>query len=178
MRRAYRNPLAVIAIAVLLALGMAWARPGWLPSWADIGALRHAAWAHLGGSAAAKAHASDDDEEKKPRNENEAEPIVRLASPKLVRRLGFEFAAATRERHVHRLTCNAETAFNGQHMAEVVSRVSGVVREVRVDLGQVVRKGDVLAVVEAAQVGSSKVQYHTTREAAGLARPPTTGPSG
>ena len=87
--------------------------------------------------------------------------IVRLASPKLVRRLGIETAAVTaQERHAHQLTCNAETAFDGQHMAEVVSRVSGVVREVRVDLGQVVHQGDVLAVVEAAQVGSAKVQYH------------------
>ena len=84
--------------------------------------------------------------------------------------LGIETAAVDEERHAHRLTCNAETAYDGRHMAEVLSRVSGVLREVRVDLGQVVHRGDVLAVVESAQVGTAKVQYHTAREAVALAQ--------
>jgi cobalt-zinc-cadmium efflux system membrane fusion protein len=177
MRRAFRPALAIVMAGVLTASGMAWMRPGWLPAWARLDVERFASWARLGAHPSRTANEDDGDDERPKRTDTDtdtdadgAEPTIRLASPRLVRRLGFETAAVARERHAHHLACNAESAFNGQHMAEVVSRVSGVVRDVKVDLGQVVRQGDVLAVVEAAQIGSAKVQYHTAREAAGLAQ--------
>jgi len=172
MKRIIRGLLAVIVAAVLLGLGAAWARPGWLPAWARIDFDRLAAMAHVGGSASAEPKAvADDDEATKPAGDEKpkAERVVRLASAKLARRFGIETAEVVQERHAHRLGGNAETVFDGRHMAEILSRVSGVLREVKADLGQVVRQGDVLAVLESAQVGSAKVQFHTTREAVALA---------
>jgi cobalt-zinc-cadmium efflux system membrane fusion protein len=168
MKRVILGLLAVVVAGVILGSGVALIRPDWLPPRARLDFDRISSWAHLGGSSAGDSAYSDDDE-KKPAGGPEREPVVRLASARLVHRLGIETARVIQERHTHRLTSNAETAFDGQHMAEVVSRVSGVVREVRADLGQSVRGGDVLAVLEAAQVGSAKVQYLTAREAAGLA---------
>jgi membrane fusion protein, heavy metal efflux system len=159
-----------VAVAAILVLGVVWARPRWLPGWAQIDLDRIAAWVHR--PTPATAEKPDDDDEKEPgvAANSEREQIVRLASPQLVRRLGFETTAVAKERHAHRLSGNAETAYDGRHMAEILSRVSGVLREVHADLGQFVRQGDVLAVVESAQVGSAKVQFHTSREAVTLAQ--------
>jgi membrane fusion protein, heavy metal efflux system len=159
-----------VAVVAILVLGVVWARPRWLPGWAQIDLDRIAAWVHR--PTPATAEKPDDDDEKEPgvAANSEREQIVRLASPQLVRRLGFETTAVVKERHAHRLSGNAETAYDGRHMAEILSRVSGVLREVHADLGQFVRQGDVLAVVESAQVGSAKVQFHTSREAVTLAQ--------
>jgi cobalt-zinc-cadmium efflux system membrane fusion protein len=159
-----------VAVVAILVLGVVWARPRWLPGWAQIDLDRIAAWVHR--PTPATAEKPDDDDEKEPgvAANSEREQIVRLASPQLVRRLGFETTAVAKERHAHRLSGNAETAYDGRHMAEILSRVSGVLREVHADLGQFVRQGDVLAVVESAQVGSAKVQFHTSREAVTLAQ--------
>jgi len=170
MKWAIRGVLAVIVVGVILELGVAWARPQWLPSWARIDFRRLAASVHLASPSppadgpVVESKAAEADEGREPGQ------VVRLASPELVRRLGFETAPVVRERHAHRLIGNAESAYDGRHMAEILTRVSGVLREVHADLGQVVAKGDVLAVVESAQVGSAKVQFHTSREAVALAQ--------
>lgn len=173
MKRIIRGLLAVSVAAVLLGLGVAWARPGWLPAWARIDFGRLASMAHLGGPASPESRAAaDEDAGTKPAgNEGlQSDRMVRLASAKLARRFGIETAEVTKERHAHRLAGNAETAYDGRHMAEILPRVSGVLREVKADLGQVVRQGDILAVVESARVGSAKVQFHTSREAVSLAQ--------
>jgi cobalt-zinc-cadmium efflux system membrane fusion protein len=55
-------------------------------------------------------------------------------------------------------------------MATVITTLGRVLREVRVDLGQLVHRGDVLAVVDSAQVGAAKAQYLMARSAEELAR--------
>ncbi|MEJ7640158.1 MAG: hypothetical protein WKF75_19885 [Singulisphaera sp.] len=49
MKRLIRGLLAVSVAAVLLGLGVAWARPRWLPAWARIDFDRLASFVHLGG---------------------------------------------------------------------------------------------------------------------------------
>jgi membrane fusion protein, heavy metal efflux system len=97
-------------------------------------------------------------------------PVVRLASAKLVRQVGIESAAATSERHAHKLTANAETAYDANHFAEICPRVVGLLREVRADLGQVVRPGEVLAIVDSPEVSSAKTQYISAQAAVRLAQ--------
>src|SRR5262249_44725767 len=94
----------------------------------------------------------------------------RLASAELAHRIGIETTPVVKERHAHSLTCNAETAYDARRSAEVLPRVAGVLREVRVDLGQSVKKGEVLAVVDSAQVGAAKAQYLVARSALELAQ--------
>src|SRR4051794_11133220 len=168
MKRMFLGLLILVFAGVLVAIGVAWARPTWLPPWARIEFDRLASWANLGGGDPASPGAPDVEEaEEEPvaKDGGEWQRVIRLRSAQVARRFGVETAPVARERHAHRLTGNAETTFDGRRMAEVLSRVSGVLREVRVDLGQVVGRGDVLAVVESAQVGTAKVQYHTAREA-------------
>ena len=97
-------------------------------------------------------------------------PMVRLASAKLARQVGFETAAATEEEHSHKLAANAETAYDGNHYAEITPRVAGFLREVRADLGKSVEQGEVLAVVDSAEVSGAKAQYLTAEAAVELAQ--------
>lgn len=95
---------------------------------------------------------------------------VRLASARLARRIGLQTAAAVEEEHAHRLIANAETAYDANHYADISPRVSGYIREVRADLGRSVRRGDVLAVVDSAEVSAAKTQYLSAQATVELAR--------
>ena len=97
-------------------------------------------------------------------------PMVRLASAKLVRQVGVETAEVTEEEHSHKLEANAETAYDGNHYADVTPRVVGFIREVRADLGNAVKVGDVLAVVDSAEVSGAKAEYITARAEVELAQ--------
>jgi membrane fusion protein, heavy metal efflux system len=126
---------------------MAWAYAVWLPSRAAVDSAI---------SSTPIAAAADDDEPN-----GGGRQIVQLASADLARRIGIATATVTQQKLAQHLDANAETAYNGQRTAEVLARVSGVVKEVRVELNQVVRRGDVLAVIDSAAVGSAKAQYLT-----------------
>jgi membrane fusion protein, heavy metal efflux system len=97
-------------------------------------------------------------------------PIVRLSSPQIAGRIGLETGTTVRRRHAHRLAGNAEIDFAAHNYAEVRPRVTGWIREVRVDEGQKVRKGDVLVVIDSAEVGSAKAHYLTALPAVELNR--------
>ncbi|MFO0890969.1 MAG: efflux RND transporter periplasmic adaptor subunit [Isosphaeraceae bacterium] len=97
-------------------------------------------------------------------------PDVKLASPELARDVGIETAKVATERHAHTLKANAETAYDAGRVAEVRPRVGGFLREVRADLGEAVRKEQVLAVVDSAEVGAQKARYLSARAAVELAQ--------
>lgn len=96
-------------------------------------------------------------------------PIVRLKSASIAGAVGIETASVRQERHAHTLSANAETAFDANHFAEVRPRVHGFLREVKVDLGQNVQAGDVLAVVDSADVSAAKSRYLAASDAVELA---------
>jgi cobalt-zinc-cadmium efflux system membrane fusion protein len=130
-------------------------------------------WAHLWDSTSKEKDAEQDDDAEKASEAEDAPKslrIVRLASARMARRFGIETVLVRAERHAHHVVCNAETAYDGRHAAEILARVPGVLREVRAELGQVVCKADLLAVVDSAQIGTCKVQYHTARAAVELAQ--------
>lgn len=97
-------------------------------------------------------------------------PDVKLASAEIAAEVGIETAAATRERRSETLSANAEAAYDSRRYAEVRPRVSGFLREVKADLGQAVRKGEVLAVVDSAEVGAAKARYLSAQAAVQLAK--------
>ena len=97
-------------------------------------------------------------------------PIVKLATAKLVRQVGIQTALVTEEVHSHRLGSNAETAYDANRYAEISPRVAGFLSEIRADLGQTVRRGDVLAVVDSAEVSASKSQLLSSHSAVRLAQ--------
>lgn len=97
-------------------------------------------------------------------------PVVRLASARLAARIGIRTAVAAEEEHAHRLVANAETAYDANHYAEIAPRVAGFLREVHVDLGQAVRRGEVLAVIDSAAVSAAKTQFLSAHATLKLAR--------
>lgn len=85
-----------------------------------------------------------------------SQTVVTLASPDVVRAVGFEFVqvqAAPLNRAIER---NAELAYNANRYVRLSSRASGVVAEVSRDLGEQVKKGEVLAVVDSTDLGAAK----------------------
>ncbi|HUY92196.1 MAG TPA: efflux RND transporter periplasmic adaptor subunit [Pirellulales bacterium] len=141
-----RTVASLTAILIVAAASAAWFLPDGLPAW-------RSGWAHPAAAKSPTVGADHDDEE--------TPELVRLASADLARQIGIETAEADLVRHARRLTCNAETAFAEQRVAEVLARVDGIVHDVRVELSQVVSRGDVLAVIDSATVGSAKTQYRT-----------------
>jgi cobalt-zinc-cadmium efflux system membrane fusion protein len=194
MMAIFRRVGLALAIVAVIGLGVAWARPDWLPP-----SLRHRSeqlqeWLHWEGSSgdeddetsrrepgeAGPAEMIDDgwcgaqakpgDKSKEPSNCSRLLPVIKLASPDLARRIGLETAKAVVEAHAHRLACNAETAYDMRRSAEIIPRVAGVLKEVRADLGQFVRKGEVLAIVDSAEVGAAKANYLSAHAAVELAQ--------
>src|SRR5512135_79750 len=97
-------------------------------------------------------------------------PTVRLASARLAQKIGIQTVLVAEEEHAHRLVANAETAYDANHYADITPRVSGFIREVRADLGQGVRQGQVLAVIDSAEVSAAKTQYLSAQASLKLAQ--------
>lgn len=97
-------------------------------------------------------------------------PLVRLATASLGDEIGLETTEAVAETHIHTLEANAETAFNANRYADVSPRVAGFLSEVKVDLGQKVRAGEVLAVVDSPEVSAAKSRLISARASLVLAQ--------
>jgi cobalt-zinc-cadmium efflux system membrane fusion protein len=86
-------------------------------------------------------------------------PVIRLDTPAIAARVGLETALVESRRHARAISGNAEILYNDHFYADVIPRVAGIVREVHAEHGQRVKPGDVLVVVDSAEVGSAKAQY-------------------
>ena len=95
---------------------------------------------------------------------------VRLASAMLAQKIGIQTVIVGEETHTHKLIANAETAYDSNRYADISPRVAGFIREVKADLGQVVRPGDVLAVIDSAEVSAAKTQYLSSQASVKLAQ--------
>jgi membrane fusion protein, heavy metal efflux system len=88
-----------------------------------------------------------------------SETKVRLASAEIVRQAGLGFVEVERRPVTTAITCNAEVAYDGNRFAQLSARATGMVHEIRVDLGSKVSKGDVLAVIDSLELASAKADY-------------------
>lgn len=86
-------------------------------------------------------------------------PLIRFKSPDVARRIGLATTPVVQRTHADTLLGNAEIVYDANSYAEVRPRVPGFIREVLVDEGLVVKKGDPLIVVDSAEVGSAKAAY-------------------
>jgi cobalt-zinc-cadmium efflux system membrane fusion protein len=83
---------------------------------------------------------------------------------------GVATAPLQRSRLTQRLDLTGGVEFNGDHLAEVGSRIAGRIARVHARPGAVVRAGEVLAEIESAAVGEAAAQLHTARAAATASR--------
>ncbi len=86
--------------------------------------------------------------------------LVRIMlAPEAAKRAGLEFHTLQMHNVSESIRANAETLYPPSKYARVAPRVSGVIRDVKVILGQDVEAGAVLAVVESPDFGEAKSSY-------------------
>lgn len=93
---------------------------------------------------------------------------VTLASAEVVRTMGFEYMQVQLAPLTRTVERNAELAYNANRYARLSSRAGGVIAEVKKDLGESVKKGDVLAVVDSTDFGGAKSDLLQSLETAKL----------
>ncbi len=111
------------------------------------------------------------------RSGTEAEPpappsaagTVRLTA-RQIKEFGIETAVAGPGTLQIEVVLPGEVALNADRVAHVVPRVSGVVREVRKNLGERVRRGEVMAVLESRELADSRATLLAARERVTLAQ--------
>jgi len=83
--------------------------------------------------------------------------------------MGVEVAEAAGGWLEQSLTLPGEIALNADHVAHIVPRVGGIVREVRKFLGEDVQPGEVMAIIESRELAEAKGAYLAARQRLSLA---------
>ncbi len=81
---------------------------------------------------------------------------VTLSTPEALTAAGFEYFEVSPRPLVRIIERNAQVTYNTNRYARVSSRAAGVVTAVLKDLGEHVRAGEAIAVVESTELGSAK----------------------
>jgi len=89
--------------------------------------------------------------------------LVRLASDRSAELAGLVTVTPGQADSSNRLSLLGEVRFNANRHAKVTPRIDGLIREVRADLGDTVQKGEVLAVIDAADFASARAAYMTAQ---------------
>ncbi|WP_428937743.1 efflux RND transporter periplasmic adaptor subunit [Fontivita pretiosa] len=88
-----------------------------------------------------------------------------------VRRNGIRIGQARLQVLTARLSAPARVAYNAEQVAHISSAVTGRVAEIKVRLGDVVGKGDVLMVVDSPELGEAQSEFLQKRTAVEVAKP-------
>jgi len=129
------------------------------------------AWG-CGGGPAPEEHAdqhTEEAEEHGGHEEHDEDPVIRLDAAAL-ERLGLVIAQAGPGQLEVTTELPGEVRVNGDKMAHVGPRVAGVARQVLVSLGDRVRSGQVLAVIESRELADAKASYLAATERKKLAQ--------
>jgi len=116
--------------------------------------------------AATKNHSSEKQNEHEGHKEHE--DVVRLSAKKL-KEFGVEISVAGPGKLAAYATLPGEVKVNADMQAHVVPRVAGIVREVRKNLGDRVKPGEVMAVIDSRELSDAKAYYLASRERLELA---------
>jgi cobalt-zinc-cadmium efflux system membrane fusion protein len=115
-------------------------------------------------------HLHDDHEEPAEHlHDNEEENLVRLTDEEM-KNMGLAIATAGSGRLHVDLRFPAKILVNADQMAHVVARLTGIVRNVKKNLGDTVKKGDVLAVIESRELADARASFHAAQERFNLAK--------
>ncbi|MDB5312615.1 MAG: czcB 4 [Gemmataceae bacterium] len=94
-----------------------------------------------------------------PKKEFVGFPPIRFGSEDEVREAGLVMTTAHRAVLEDVVTATGEVGYNQYRVGQVSCRVPGHVYSIRTRLGQTVKKGDVLALIDSEQVGRAKAEY-------------------
>lgn len=84
---------------------------------------------------------------------------IQLASDEIVPRLGIGFAKAVRGPAEEFISAPGEATFDPTRVSRVSPRAAGTLVRVERQIGDKVRRGDVLAVIDSAEVGRAKAEF-------------------
>jgi cobalt-zinc-cadmium efflux system membrane fusion protein len=90
--------------------------------------------------------------------EGKLRPVVQLPNADVLRVAGVQTAPAEVRLLVETVEANAESGYDMTRYAQVGARVPGFASLVRAKAGQKVKKGDVLCLVDSAEVGKAKAE--------------------
>ena len=99
--------------------------------------------------------------------EHEEEKIVRLSEEKR-KELGIDVAVAQPGSIKTQLALTGAMSLNTDRVVRIVSRIPGVVREVRKNLGDPMRAGEVMAVIDSRELADAKGAYLAATERVAL----------
>jgi len=95
--------------------------------------------------------------------------IVRLANPEVARRVGLETIKAEARSGGAIVVSTARLAYDATKQARMNARATGVVRELRVDIGAAVRKGQPLIVLDSPAVGADRARLAAAKSGVDVA---------
>jgi len=104
-------------------------------------------------------HQHDEEEE----HSDHDEKIV-LLKPNEITEFGIEIKTAGPGELNTYVNLPGEVRVNADRLAHIVPRVSGVVLEVRKNLGDHVKAGEIMAVLESAELGKAKTEYFHSKQ--------------
>lgn len=102
-------------------------------------------------------------------DEHEEEQVVHLTETEM-KQFGIEVAIARPGNLENELSLPGEVAVNADRLTHIVPRIPGVVKEVRKRLGDTVKKGEIMAVIESRELADSKAEYLAAVERVKLAQ--------
>lgn len=151
---------AALAIAILSGLVLASASPAWADAPAKSGqsARQPAQPAKPAQPAAEAEHGHAEGEADHDESEKEEEGRVTLSAEQIAV-AGIKIAVAQPARLARSAAFPGEIKFNADRTAHVVPRMAGVVESVSADLGQQVRKGDLLATISSAALSELRSEW-------------------
>jgi cobalt-zinc-cadmium efflux system membrane fusion protein len=83
---------------------------------------------------------------------------VQFASVEAIEKAGVDIAVVQERPMIEAVSANGEVEYDQNRMAHLSSRVAGTVWQVERQVGDRVRRGDCLALVEAAEIGKAKAE--------------------
>jgi len=84
---------------------------------------------------------------------------IQFASIAAVEKAGIDIAVVHRRPIVEAITANGELIYDQTRQAHLASRVTGSVWKVQKQVGDSVRQGDILAIIDAAEIGRAKGEF-------------------
>ncbi len=179
LQRILFGSIAVVVLASASVFGIAKAKPELLPPWARKYVTKpvEKPEAEEPPTSSLEANAPDDGwcehVGKKPGKDClPSRPTVRLASPDVAEKIGLATTRSVSRRISPKVAGNAEITYASHDYAHVTSRVAGRISAIPkdVDEGRTVKKGQVLVIMDSAEVGSAKANYLSLLPVLQLAR--------
>lgn len=87
---------------------------------------------------------------------------IQFASIEAMQKAGVDIAVVQQRPMIEAVVANGEVIYDETHSAHLATRVTGTVWRVEKQVGDRVRKGDILALIDAADVGKAKAEFLQT----------------